>query len=108
MHRFAAPCVGLAPTGLKLPKQSNHSIDWVGPTLVLTHEILSNPNLVSIYTNLISNYLYDLLRGREKSAIVKFSIVAEKNKSRSFTKITYEGSLEGMKLLPKIIRRATK
>lgn len=102
------PFEDVTPAGTKLPKQSLHSVDWVGPTLAFTQAIISNPAVMSVYLGLVSNYLYDLFKGRENDAVVKFSIVVEKRKSRSYAKIVYEGPLEGLKSLPKSIRRACK
>lgn len=98
----------LEKSGEKYPCITEHAFEWIGPTIFVSASFLvQNPDAVGIALNLISIYLKDWFKGilnTEKK--VKISIVVEKNKSKTYSEIRYEGSPEGLKELPSIIKRA--
>lgn len=66
--------------------------------------IANNPNIISISLNILSNYIYDRLRGTlgPKTANIEFYIESiEKGK---VTKIDYKGDAESLKDFEKIIK----
>lgn len=80
------------------------SIEWLGPTLLITTTALTqNPELVSITLSIISNYITDFFKGR-KDPDIKFSILIQKSKTK-FKKIDYEGDKEGLEEIEKIIQQ---
>jgi hypothetical protein len=79
------------------------------PTLYLSAAFLSqNSPLASVALNVISNYIYDRFRALKPSRTVKFDVVLEDTKSGKYRRIAYEGTEEGLKLLPAAIREAIK
>lgn len=85
--------------------RSRKSADWFGPTILFGFTIISqNPQLVDITMSLLSSYLYDLFKGTGGAKKVKFDVVIGTKNKKSYKKISYEGSVEGIKELNKIIK----
>jgi hypothetical protein len=80
--------------------------EWIAPAIFISADLLQkNPIIVSIITNIISEYLADLLKGIPiNSRKVKLSIVLE-TKNGNYKKVEYEGPPDKLKDLPKIIER---
>jgi hypothetical protein len=91
------------------PYIKNKSADLVLPTLYLSAAFLSqNSPLVSVALNVISSYIYDRFRALKPGRTVKFDVVLEDRESGKYRRIAYEGTEEGLKLLPASIREAIK
>ena len=73
--------------------------------LGLTRKI--QPSSLSLSLNVIANYATDFLRGVSGNPNVKLDIVVEKN-DKTCKKISYEGSIDGLKDLPAVIREAAR
>lgn len=85
--------------------RSRKGADWFGPTLLIGFSVLfNNPHLIGIILNLISSYLYDFFKGKIGDKSVKFEIVIEYKKRKEYKKIKYEGSIEGIAELEKVIK----
>ncbi|MFW1918907.1 hypothetical protein [Acinetobacter baumannii] len=83
------------------------SIDWFGPTLLITTTALTqNPELISITLNIISNYISDFFKG-SKEPNIKFTVLIQESKTQ-FKKIDYEGDKEGLKEVGKLINKLKK
>ena len=121
LHEDTAPTVRalLAERGItetRLERDAEHfqyihenSYEWVGPTVLIGSAVFSqNPHVISITLSLIANYLTDFFKGRVGDRIAKLSVVVPEPNSRRFTKITYEGSIEGIPGLEKIIREVRR
>ena len=81
----------------------NHSIDWFGPTIFIPLMVISqNSNVVSLCLNIISNYVYDLFKGKNKDPSVNCSFIYEDKKKKK--KIEYEGPVSGLKEIKKIMK----
>jgi hypothetical protein len=91
--------------GEKIPEVVLNWFDWVGPTIFFTSALITqNPQLIDISLGVISNYLTDWFKGVPKEQRkVKLDIV-EETRSGSSKKLLYEGDVDGLKDLPKIIR----
>ncbi len=82
------------------------SSDWFGPCFFIGISLLSeNSHLIGVSLNLISDYLYDLFKGTTKDKKVKFDIIIEKEKNKQYSKITYDGTVDGIRELEKIINK---
>ncbi|WPO68204.1 hypothetical protein SDC64_04545 [Acinetobacter haemolyticus] len=80
------------------------SIDWFGPTLLITTTALTqNPELVSITLNVISNYITDFFKGSQEPDI-KVSLLIQQSKTK-FKKLDYEGNKDGLKEIEKLIKQ---
>lgn len=91
--------------GESIPAILEESFYWVGPTIFFASTlIIQNPHLIDIALGVISNYLTDwfkgLTEGRKKATL---DVVVE-TKSGSYKEIHYEGAIEGLEELPKVIR----
>lgn len=61
----------------------NHSIDWFGPTIFIPLMVISqNPNIVSFCLNIVSNYVYDLFKGKNKDPSINCSFIYEDKQKR--------------------------
>ena len=89
----------------KIPELLQQSFEWIGPTIFFASTLITgHPELIDLAVRVISDYLTVLFKGipkEEKKA--KLDIVAE-TKNGSFKDIHYEGDIEGLKELPKVIR----
>ena len=82
---------------------------WIAPTVFVSATLLAgNPQLVSIAINVISNYLSDMFRGLPVGRDVRLDLVVEKASRRKCVRVRYEGKLEGLRDLPKVVREASK
>lgn len=85
------------------------SADWFGPAIFISFSTLvQNPELISISLNLISSYLYDFFKGSVSDKKVKLDIIVENKKKTEYSKIQYEGNIEGLKDLENIIKQLKK
>ena len=85
------------------------SAEWVLPTLFFSAALLSeNPAIVSVSLGVIANFLTDTLKDKEtgRKQTCKLDIVTEmeKNKSKIYKKISYEGPIDGMSKLDEIVK----
>lgn len=80
----------------------NHSIEWFGPTIFFPLMVISqNPQVVSFCINIISNYVYDLFKGRSKDPEIKCNFIYEEKNGKK--KIHYNGPVTGLKEIKDII-----
>lgn len=95
----------LEQSGEKFPCVVEKAFEWIGPTIFISAILLSqNPYLVTIALNVISNYLTEWFRGIPRNnRKVKLRIITE-TKSGHYKKVEYEGTPDGLKQLPEIIR----
>lgn len=79
------------------------SIVDVIPIIYIPAIIISNnPDLFSVYIGLLSEYLYDKLKGtyRRDEVLLEYVVETEEGK---YKKIKYKGKVDGMKEIPKIV-----
>jgi hypothetical protein len=88
-----------------IPFVVEESFEWIGPIIFFTATFISqNPHLIDISIGVISNYLTDWFKGiRKEERKTKLDIIVE-TPSGVYKKIRYEGSPDGLKDLPGIIR----
>jgi hypothetical protein len=90
------------------PYVKNKSHEWVAPIIFVSTTLYSqNPALVSLALNILGNYATDFFRGLRRVSDISLNIVVGQ-KNGSYRKITYQGPIEGLKDLAKVIREATK
>lgn len=89
----------------KPPYVQNNAFEWIAPTIFVSAGLISaNANYVSVALNVISNYATDFFKGMAGGKSVKLEVVVETTKTKTCMRISYEGDIEGLKDLPKIIR----
>jgi hypothetical protein len=95
----------LEQLGEKFPCLGEKSFEWIAPTFFISASLLSNNQfLIQIALNVISDYLSDFFKGIPiHNRKVKLSIIVE-NRRGNYKNIDYEGTADGLKNLPKIIR----
>lgn len=82
----------------------NNAADWVGPLIFVASSLWSqNPIAVSIALSVISNYLTQFFQGIT-TRTAKLDFIVEKTKDRTYKHLTYEGDIEGIAGLEKVIR----
>ena len=82
----------------------NNAADWVGPTVFVAGSLWSqNPLAISVALNVVSNYLTDLFKGL-KHPTAKLDFIVEKTKEGTYKHLAYEGDIEGIIALEKVIR----
>ncbi len=94
----------LQPPHGKLPTVVQRSADWIAPTIFVGSLLFSqNPIALQLALEVLGSYLTDALRGLSTPTVKLTLIVEEKNGNR-FTKCEYEGPVEGLRGLPKILK----
>ncbi len=99
------PETPLEEHGERTPEKVEEAFEWVGPIIFFASTIITqNPQLIDISVGVIANYLTDFFKGiGEGGKNAKLDIVVE-TKSGSYKRISYEGSVDGLKEIPKIVR----
>lgn len=96
------PLVELFNKAQQPPYIQNNGYEWFGPTLFLPVAFLSqNPHIISVALGLITNHLYDIFRGSGNGS-ASLQIVCE-SKDGTCTKISYSGTIDGLKEIPNIV-----
>jgi hypothetical protein len=82
---------------------------WIGPTLLFGYAYLSeNPHVISVFLNVLSNFLTDHFKGFTGKANVRFSIVYKRTKTTEYREVNYDGDVEGIKGLEQVLEREKK
>jgi hypothetical protein len=98
------PLQDILPPGTQRRHLSYKNADWVGQTLFIGSALLSdNGNLLSLALGVLSNYLTDFFKGMGKAPAIKMDLVIEKTHDRTYKRLKYEGTPEGLASLPEII-----
>jgi hypothetical protein len=88
----------------KINFKDEQSIAFIAPIIFITSQlIVQNPLLLDVMVNVVSSYVYDVISGTHRGDKVKMEYVVE-TKSGLYKRLTYEGNVDGMKELPKIIK----
>jgi hypothetical protein len=94
----------LLPTSERLPYRVQKDFEWVALLLFIPLAVMNqNPALVSLALNVIANYVTNFFKGIPGTKTAKLDIVTA-TRGRKFKKISYEGSIEGLRSLPEILR----
>lgn len=67
-------------------------------------QLTENSTIVSVALNVLSNYLYDLCKGTSGEKTAHIDLYIETKEKNKVKKISYKGSVEGLKELDKIIK----
>jgi hypothetical protein len=95
----------LEKEGDRFPSLHLNAAEWYGPAIFVGAQLWNqNPAAVTIALNVISNYLTDWLKGVRGKKDASLDIVVQKTKSGKFVVVKYNGTAEGMKTLPAILR----
>ena len=100
------PCSEIRRENEKPSYMGHRSAEWVLPTLCFSASLLSeNPAIVSISLGVIANFLTDRIKETDRKQTGKLDIVIEieKNKSKTYKKISYEGPIDEMSKLDEIV-----
>lgn len=98
----------IVESGEEIVYRVEKSFDWIGPILLFTAvELSKNPEIVAISIGVISEYLADFFKGKMFSGKVKLNVVVERVGGEIYKKITYEGNVEGLKEIQKIVEKVT-
>jgi hypothetical protein len=90
------------------PYVKNKQFEWVAPILFVSASLYSqNPTLVSLALNVLANYATEFLKGIGGAHEVKLNIVVG-SKNRVHKKIEYQGPVEGLRDLAKIVDEVSK
>ncbi len=89
----------------KIPELIEESFEWVGPTIFFASTLITgNPELVDLVMRIISDYLTEWFKGKVKEERkAKLHIVVQ-TKTGSYKDIKYDGDVEGLKELSKVVR----
>lgn len=88
-----------------LKLRQRKSVDFYAPLIFVGFSMLSeNSTLLSIAINVLSNYVTDYFKGTFGSKNVKLEIIVETKPKKEYKSINYEGNVDGLKDLPKIIK----
>lgn len=94
------------------PYIKNKSADWVFPTIFISTSLMANnPTATSIVLNVVSSYIYEMLRhapGRDRTAKLSVVVEQQNGKGRTYKSINYEGPATELKTLEDSIREVLK
>ena len=95
----------LEKEGEKLLYAQEKAFEWIAPTIFISAALLGqNPHIISVALGVISNYLTEWFRGIPRdNRKVKLRVITD-TKSGHYKKVEYEGTPDGLKELPEIIR----
>ena len=100
------PCSEIRRENEKPVYIAHRSFEWVLPTLFFSAALLSeNPAIVSVSLGVVANFLTDTFKVTGRKQTGKLDIVIEKNKYRTFKKISYEGPIDEMSKLDDIVKK---
>lgn len=95
----------LEAKGERFAHVQENAFEWIGPTIFLGAAFLSqNPTAVSVSLSVIANYLTDFFKGLSGKKSVAFTLVVQSRKGNRYSKIHYEGPVDGLKVLEKALR----
>jgi len=95
--------------GEKLPYFEENSYEWIGPIIFVGATVFSqNPNLITVGLGVVSNYLTDYFKGRIGEKNAKISLVIPQPNSKKYTRINYDGPVDGIKDLEKLIKEVRR
>ena len=106
-RRNDVPCSEIRRENEKPSYMGYRSAEWVLPTLFFSAPLLlANPAIVNVALSVIANFLTDALKktGRKQTGKLDIVIEIEKNKSKTYKKISYEGPIDGMSKLDEIVK----
>ncbi|MGH7047295.1 MAG: hypothetical protein ACREE2_13010 [Stellaceae bacterium] len=91
------------------PYVVNKHFQWLGPTLFIPLALWNNnPEIVSLAIGVLGNCITDFFKGTPtRLRSVKLDVVMETD-GRTYKKISYEGGVDGLQEIPKIIREMGK
>lgn len=99
------PHSDIVPPERRPPYVHNKSLEWLGPTLFISANLISqNSEYVPMALDIIATYLTELISGFGSGRKVKFEFVVEQSKGNTCKKISYEGPPEGLRDIAEIIR----
>ena len=99
------PCSEIRRENENPSYMGDRSAEWVLPTLFFSASLLSeNPAIVSLSLGVIANFLTDRIKETGRKPPVKLDIVTEKNKGKTYKKISYEGPIDGISKLADIVK----
>lgn len=85
--------------------RSRKSADLYLPAIFFSLSgIFQNPNIISVALNIMSNYIYDTLKGSNGRKTAAIEIYIETKENGRSKKISYKGDAEGVKHLEKVIK----
>jgi len=67
-------------------------------------QLTENSTIVSVSLNVLSNYLYDLCKGTSGKKTTNVDLYIETKEKGKVKKLSYKGSVEGLKELDKVIK----
>lgn len=82
--------------------RSRKFADIILPTIVIT--LAQDPNVVSVFLNLLSNYIYDRLKGSLGQKTAQVELLIEHDKHGKFKKIVFKGGSKDFQHLSEIIK----
>jgi hypothetical protein len=90
------------------PCVKNKQFEWVPPILFVSASLYSqNPALVSLALNVLANYATEFFKSMGGAHEVKLNIVVG-NKNKVYKKIAYEGPVEGLRDLAKVVAEVSR
>ena len=105
------PCSEIRRDNEKPSYMGYRSAEWVLLTLFFSALLLSeNPAIVSISLSVIANFLTDRIKetGSKQTSKLDIVIEIEKNKSKTYKKVSYEGPIDEMSKLDEIVKEVLK
>jgi hypothetical protein len=89
--------------------RSRKNADFFAPVIFLSLSLISeNPNLISLSLSVLSNYISDFFKGSIGQKKVNLEFYLETTKDKTIKKLSYNGNVEGIVELEKVIKSLNK
>ena len=93
--------------GERFPLIEENSFEWVGPAIFIgASTAAANHKALIAFVGAFAKYLTEYFKGRVGSKKAKIEIIVPQGRTGKYTKIKYDGDLEGLKQLPDLIDEA--
>ena len=84
--------------------RSRRNADVYLPAIFFSILAIENPNIISVYLSVLSNYVYDILKGTIGKRKIHVEFHIETKERGKVKKIDYKGDAEGLKGLENVIK----
>ena len=88
--------------------QYNRSIDWISPTILITYNIMTNPDTFDTMLDIIKAYLNEIYENITDKLSVNCKFVYKEQKNGSFKEIEYTGHISGLSKVKQILQELNK
>lgn len=82
----------------------NKSHDWAVPIMFVSAELMkTSPDMIGVAIDLIRDYALSIFKGSGSDKRVKLEVVVEREETRTYQKVNYEGDVAGLEMVADMV-----